>query len=132
MHEEAKSCGGILIVDDHPLTVHLLFDLLSAAFPLLQVRSAKNAEEALQACRLDIPRVVVLDIGLPATSGIEVAAQIKALSSSVGIVMHSIFDHEIYREKSIAAGADAFVSKTRTYAELLPAVARLMRAGDAR
>ena len=49
-------------------------------------------------------------------------------AASVGVVMHSIFDHEIYREQSVAAGADAFVSKTRTYAELVPAIARLLQA----
>jgi DNA-binding NarL/FixJ family response regulator len=119
--------GGILIVDDHPVMVGLLLDLLGGAFPQQPIRSAASAEEALQTCKLHLPDVAVLDISLRASSGIVAASQIKALSAWVGVVMHSNFDHAIYREQSIAAGADAFVSKTRTYAELVPAISRLLQ-----
>jgi DNA-binding NarL/FixJ family response regulator len=121
-----KPGGGILIVDDHPVTVGLLLDLIGAAFPQQPLRTAGSAEEAMATCQLSMPEVAVLDIGLPASSGFVAASRMKALSGSIGVVIHSIFDHEIYREQSIAAGADAFVSKTRTYAELVPTIARLL------
>lgn len=118
--------GGILIVEDHRRTMDLLLYLLGSAFPGQALRTANSAEEALASCRAALPRLVVLDIGLPGTSGIDAARQIKALSPAVRVVMHSNHEHAIFREQCAAAGADAFVSKTRSHAELVPAVARLL------
>lgn len=118
--------GGILIVDGHRLTIDLLLDLLASAFPALAMRTAGSAEEALALCRAALPQVVIMDIELPGVSGIDAARQIKALSPAVGVVMHSSHDHAIYREQCVAAGTDGFVSKARSYAELIPAVSRLL------
>lgn len=118
--------GGILIVEDHRRTVDLLVQLLGGAFPGQNMRTAASAEEALASCRLSLPRVVVMDIGLPGVNGIDAARQIKALSPAVGVVMHSNHDDAIYREQSAAAGADAFVSKAQSHAELVPAIAQLL------
>lgn len=120
--------GGILIVEDHRRTLDLLLQLLGGAFPGQAVRTAESAEQALAACRLTPPRLVVMDIGLPDSSGIDAVRQIKSLSPAIGVVMHSNHDHAIYREQSAAAGADAFVSKTRSHTDLIPAVARLLSA----
>ena len=126
MEKRAGPDGGILIVDDHQPTVKLLVDLLSSAAPGVAIRTARSAQEALVLYRAMAPAVVVMDIGLPGANGIEAAREIKALLPAVGIVMHSNHDSAIYREKSAAIGADAFVSKARTHDELVPAVAMLL------
>jgi DNA-binding NarL/FixJ family response regulator len=126
MQERSNPGGGILIVDDHAPMIDLLQDLLASAFPGQTMRTAANAEEALVLCRADLPQVVIMDIRLGAVSGIDAARQIKAMSPAVGVVMHTSYDDAIYREECIAAGADAFVHKTKTYAELIPAIARLL------
>ncbi len=118
--------SGILIVDDHRATVDLLLYLLNRAFPERAMRSAGSAEEALDLCRTTLPRLVIMDIGLPGASGIEAARQIKALSPAVAVVMHSSHDHAVYREQCATLGAEAFVSKSRTHADLIPAIARLL------
>lgn len=118
--------GGILIVEDHRRTMDLLLYLLGNAFPGQAMRTANSAEEALASCRIALPRLVVMDIRLPGISGIDAARQIKALSPAVRVVMHSNHDHAIFREQCAAAGADAFVSKTQSHAELVPAVTLLL------
>ena len=128
MEKRPNSGGGILIVDDHRPTVQLLLDMLAGAFPGQAMLSACSAEEALAMCHANAPRVVVMDIGLPGANGIDAAREIKALSSAVGVVMHSNYDLAIYRERCTAVGADAFVSKTRTHGELVPAIALLLSA----
>ena len=120
--------GGILIVDDHQPTIELLVDLLARASPGVAIRTAGSAQEAMVLYRAMAPVVVVMDIGLPGGNGIEVAREIKALLPAVGIVMHSNHDSAIYRERSAAIGADAFVSKASTHDELVPAVAMLLAA----
>jgi two-component system response regulator YesN len=126
MAEITAARGSILIVDDHPEMIGLLLDLFAAAFPAHELRIAGSAREALESCKRDLPALAIVDIGLPQANGIHLAGEIKSLSPGVGVVIHSSYDQDIYRERSIAAGADAFVSKARTYSELIPAVARLL------
>lgn len=128
MEKRPNSSGGILIVDDHRPTVLLLLDMLANAFPTQVMLTACSAEEALAMCQANAPLVVVMDIGLPGTNGIDATREIKALSSAVGVVMHSNYDLAIYRERCTAVGADAFVSKARTHGELVPAIASLLAA----
>ena len=117
---------GILIVEDHAPTTGLLLELLAAAFPDHSLRSAASAEEALELCRSRLPALAIIDIRLPKASGIAAAGWIKALSRKVRVVIHTSHDDEIYREQSLAAGADAFVSKARTYSDLAPTLRRLL------
>jgi two-component system invasion response regulator UvrY len=126
MEQRPNRDGVILIVDDHRLTIDLLRDLLAGAFPELAILSAVSAEEAITLCETAMPRLVILDIGLPGMTGIDAARRIKALSPIIRVVVHSSHDDAIYREECTAAGVDAFVSKAHTHAELVPAVARLL------
>jgi two-component system response regulator EvgA len=126
MEQRPNPDGGILIVDDHRVTIELLRDLLASAFPGLAVRSAGSAKEALALCRTALPKLVIMDIGLPGVNGIEAARQIKVLSPAVSVVVHTNHDPAIYHEQCVAAGVDAFVSKAWTHAELIPTVARLL------
>jgi DNA-binding NarL/FixJ family response regulator len=126
MEEITAARPSILIVDDHPGMIGILLELLAAAFPSHKLRIAGSAREALESCELELPALAIVDIGLPQANGIFVTRRIKRLSPGIGVVIHSNHDQEIYRDESIAAGADAFVSKARTYTELIPAVARLL------
>lgn len=121
-----KAAARLLIVDDHPPTLVLLTELLRGAFPSHALVTARTSAETVAACRDGMPLVVIMDIGLPDINGIDTARLIKALSPGVAIVMHSNHDHCAYQEESKAAGADAFVSKTQTYAELIPAIHQLL------
>jgi two-component system response regulator FimZ (fimbrial Z protein) len=126
METGSAAAGGILIVEDHATMIALLLELIAGAFPAQLLRTAGSAEEALEVCRSGLPVLAIVDIRLPRANGITTVRRIKALSRGVGVVIHSSYDHEIYREQSLAAGADAFVSKARTYAELVPTIQGLL------
>jgi DNA-binding NarL/FixJ family response regulator len=118
--------ADILLVDDHVTTTRLVTDLLGSAFPGLAFASLRTAAEALEMCGSCPPRLVIMDIGLPDRNGIDAARRIKALSPAVKVLMHSNHDHSVYQDASAVAGADAFVSKSRTHGELVSTVARLL------
>ena len=117
----------ILLVDDHVPTTRLVTDLLQVAFPGMAFFSVLTAAQAIETCGICPPLLVIMDIRLSDASGIEATRRIKALSSTVKVVMHSNHDLSVYRDESAAAGADAFVSKSQTYSELVPTVARLLK-----
>ncbi|HEV8107367.1 MAG TPA: response regulator transcription factor [Burkholderiales bacterium] len=118
----------IMVVEDHPATLAALLALLEAAFPGCRLVPVGGAEQALHLCAAAAPHVVVMDIALPGMSGIEATRRIKAAWPETRVVMHSSYEMRVYREGAAAAGASAFVSKSKVASELVPAVASLLAA----
>ena len=118
----------ILIVEDHPTVLRGVRTLLAAAFPACRFLTAESAEQALALCANDAPCVVVMDVGLPGIDGIEATRRIKARLPDTAVVMHSGNDVSVYRDAAAAAGASAFVSKNKTFSELVPAISKLLPA----
>lgn len=119
----------IMVVEDHPATLAALLELLEAAFPGCALLAAEGAERALELCGAAAPDVVIMDIALSGMSGIEATLRIKALQPETRVVMHSSYDMRVYRDGAAAAGASAFVKKSKVTSELVPVVARLLAAG---
>lgn len=111
-----------MIVEDHAPAREMVRQLLSSALPACRVVGLETAEQALEQCARLNPRVVVVDISLPGMNGIEATRRLKALLPGCGVVVHSSHDEPVYREAAVLAGASAFVAKSRTFSELIPAV----------
>lgn len=126
MKQQNSIAPAILIVEDHPPTLKVVQELLSAAFPACRLLAAGSAEQALELCAQTPPHVVIMDIVLPGMDGIEATRRIKSLLPDTCVVMHSSHDLDIYRQASAAAGASGFVTKNRTFDDLIPAVNALL------
>lgn len=126
--QQIPTTAIILIVDDHAPTLAAVQSLLGAAFPACRISAAGSAERALELCAQDAPAVVVMDIVLPGMDGIEATRRIKALLPDTGVVMLSSHDLAIYRDAAGAAGAELFVTKSKAFQNLVPAVNSLLPA----
>lgn len=120
--EQAQRLPVVLIVEDHAPVRELLQHMLSREFPVCRVVSSATAEQALELCVELTPRAVVMDISLPGMDGIEATRRLRVLLPGCAVVVHSSHDEPIYREAAVLAGASAFVAKSRTFSELIPAV----------
>jgi PAS domain S-box-containing protein len=116
--------GGIrvLFVDDHHVMRQGLIRLMNGQPVIQVVGEASNGQEAIAKVRQLRPDVVVMDASMPVLDGIEATRQIKAERPEVRVIGLSMYDDEEISQKMRAAGAEAFLSKTASSAELLKAI----------
>jgi len=112
----------LLLVDDHTVIRSGLRMLLDNENDVEIIAEAGTAEEALEKAVEHEPDVVVMDIGLPDASGIDVAASIKERLPGVAIVALTIHEDEEYFFKMLEAGASGYVPKRAAPEELLNAI----------
>ena len=111
----------VLLADDHGIVRRGLRSLLEEA----GVSVVAEAADGLEAIRLTEecrPDLVILDIGMPKLSGIEVAARSQKLERPPGVIILSMHADESYIIRALAAGARAYLLKDATDEDLLPAV----------
>lgn len=112
----------LLLVDDHTVVRSGLRMLLANEADIEIVGEAGTAREALEAVMALRPDIVLMDIGLPDASGIDVARDIKRTRPETAIVALTIHEDEEYFFKMLEAGASGYVPKRAAPEELLTAI----------
>lgn len=129
MSEPLPSPIRVLLVDDHPLVRDGLIARMEGVADIAVVGEAGDADEARQqadACR---PNVVLMDIGMRGTSGIELAAQLLARNPALIVLMLSMYDSAEYAQRAMAAGARGYVLKDSPSDEILSAIRTVFAGG---
>jgi two-component system response regulator NreC len=117
----------VLLADDHSIVRRGLRGLLESA-GLTVVGEAADGLDAVRLCEDLQPDVLILDIGMPKLSGIEVAERAHKMDRRPGIIILSVHGDESYIMRALAAGARAYLLKSATDEDLIPAV-RAVAAG---
>jgi two-component system KDP operon response regulator KdpE len=120
----SKGGARILVVDDEAEIVRALQRSLTAHG--LEVFTASSGEEALEAVAHHRPDVMVLDLGLPGMSGLEVCREVRA-QSNLPIIVLSVKDTERDKVQALDLGADDYVSKPFGMNEVLARIRVALR-----
>jgi two-component system response regulator NreC len=117
----------VLLADDHGIVRRGLRGLLESA-GVTVVGEAADGLEAVRLCEELRPEVMILDIAMPKLSGIQVAERAHKMDHRTGIIILSVHGDESYIIRALAAGARAYLLKSATDEDLIPAV-RAVAAG---
>jgi two-component system response regulator NreC len=117
----------VLLADDHSIVRRGLRSLLEEG-GLSVVAEAGDGLDAMRLCEEHRPDLLILDIAMPKLNGIEVAARAQKLDPRPGVIILSMHADESYIIRALSAGARAYLLKSATDEDLLPAV-RAVAAG---
>jgi DNA-binding NarL/FixJ family response regulator len=119
----------VMVVDDHPMwRESVARDLTEAGYDV--VATAANGTEALVRGAAVRPRVVVLDLQIPAPSGVEVTAKLVQNDPAVRVLILSASGEQQDVLEAVKAGSTGYLVKSASREELVSAVARVAQ-GDA-
>ncbi|HLF25760.1 MAG TPA: response regulator transcription factor [Anaerolineae bacterium] len=120
----------ILLVDDQPAVRQGLRMRLALEADLRVVGEANSATEALVIAQILHPDVVVMDVEMPGIDGIQATEALRVLAPWSTVVVLSIHDDAVIRQRARTAGAAAFVGKHGSQDELLAAIRQAQRLND--
>jgi len=117
----------IMVVDDHVMLLHGLCLLLNAETDIEVVAQASDADEALQQVRTCSPDIVLLDITLQKSSGLDLIEELLTRAPKTRIIMLTMHDNPHYMQRALQRGAKGFVLKKGLEEDLLYAIHSVMR-----
>ena len=117
----------VLVVDDEPdITALVAYHLAKAGY---RVSTAANGRDALNAASEERPDVVVLDVMLPGVGGYDVLSELRRRPETrdVGVILLTARRDELDRIQGLSLGADDYLTKPFSPAELVLRVQALLR-----
>lgn len=122
-----KKRARVVIADDHAVVREGIRHVLGAASDFEVVGEAASGREALRLAEQHQPDVVVLDISMPDGTGFETLERIRQSVPGTRVLILSIHDDERYVLESVRAGAQGYLCKDSSPAELRDAIRALYR-----
>jgi DNA-binding NarL/FixJ family response regulator len=123
MNEKHK----ILIVEDHTLLRVGLRALLSQDPEIEIAGESEDGREAVRAIGTINPDLVLMDLSMPRTNGIDAIREIKRRYPGVRVLVLTVHKADEYIHESLKAGADGYILKDATHEELRTAIHTVLR-----
>ena len=113
MKKSSPDKSRILIVDDHPLFCEGLRRMIDRHPSMEVCGQVPDAGSAMKAVAELKPDLVLMDISLEGTNGIDVTKSLKAKYQDLPILVVSMHDEALYAERALRAGAQGYIMKNQ-------------------
>jgi len=127
--EPKKGKARILLVDDHAVVRFGIAQLINRQEDLVVCGEEEDASRALSAITSLKPDLVIADISLKDSSGLELMRNIKAQYPAIPVLVVSVHDESVYAEIAFRAGALGYLMKQEALEKILTAVRRVLSGG---
>jgi DNA-binding NarL/FixJ family response regulator len=112
----------IAVVDDHAIVRQGLKTLIDANEHLELVAESDGTNNVLEMCLNSKPNLLMLDISLSNTNGIELVKHLKKELPKLPILIFSMHDENLYAVHAIKAGASGYLNKNQSFEKYLEAI----------
>jgi DNA-binding NarL/FixJ family response regulator len=120
----------IVLVDDHNLVRDGIRALLTMVPGFVIVGEASSGHEALELLQRDVPDILLMDIGLKDSNGLELTATLKQKYPTLKVLILSMYDNQEYVSSALRAGASGYVLKDAPSREIIAAIEVLAVGGQ--
>lgn len=129
--ETAAPIGTILVVDDNPTNIQVLFDVLSEIG--YRVAIAKSGEAALQRLQSYHPDLILLDVMMPGIDGFETCGRLKANAATcdIPVIFMTALSDSVDKVKGLSLGAVDYITKPVQHEEALARISVHIKLRDA-
>ena len=112
----------ILLVDDHAMFRAGIRALIEAENRMEVVGEASSGDEAVDRARELQPDIVIMDLSMPGSNGLEATRRISALDLRTSVLVLTVHAEEEYLVPVVEAGASGYLTKTSADTDLLEAI----------
>jgi DNA-binding NarL/FixJ family response regulator len=112
----------IFLVEDHPVFREGLVQILNSEEDLQVCGTADNANQALRRIARLKPDLVLIDIGLPDKSGLELIKELRMVDRKIKLLVVSMHDEALYADRVLRAGGDGYIMKQEDPEEIVHAI----------
>lgn len=119
----------IMILDDHPLVCEGLAALIRQHGGLEVAATCNTVPDAQRALREGLPDLLLLDISLPNTSGLDVLKDLLAQYPDLDVLVVSMHDESVYAEHVVRLGAKGYVMKAEASDRIVEAILHVLGGG---
>ncbi len=127
--EQAANRTRILLVDDHPMIRERLNELIQREPDLEVCGEAESRAQALEAVVLRRPDLVIVDLTLKDSHGLDLIKDLQRLNPKLPILVVSMQEESLYAERALRAGARGYITKQEASRKVMVAIRRVL-AGD--
>ena len=121
-----RSKNKILIVEDHPIFCMGMTELINQENDLFICGNADNVSSALKAIDKLEPDLVIVDLSLKSSNGIEIIKEIKRFKKKIPTLVLSMHDELIHAERCLLAGARGYVMKQEASESVVKAIHQIL------
>jgi DNA-binding NarL/FixJ family response regulator len=125
-NETERAQARVFLVDDHAFVREHLTALIRAESDLAVCGEAEDAPTALALIRQQEPNLVILDISLKRSSGLDLLQELKSLQPKPAVLVLSMHDEKVYAERALRAGAGGYITKEEATTDILPDIRRVL------
>ncbi|MFO1475415.1 MAG: response regulator transcription factor [Verrucomicrobiota bacterium] len=122
----ADKITRIVLVDDHPIVRERLSEIINGEPDLSVCAEAEDRTGALQTIEAAHPQLVIIDLALKNSNGLELIKDIRARWPKVLMLVVSMHDESLYAERVIRAGARGYITKQEATRRILQAIRRVL------
>ena len=117
----------IFIVEDHPIFKDGISQLINKEEDMIVIGGCENANECLKYIKDDQPDLIIVDITLKNSCGIELTKEIKKNYPNIPVLILSMHEELIFADRVLKAGAKGYMTKREATSKVIDAIRKVLK-----